>query len=286
MNKTLIGKNSYLFLQNDSCKELEVHNNNLCLVKNDFYKRYEQHKHIYLLIVFPNKSLVQKDFLPDGYKMIYRPAFNIYSGYFKNNIIDAYALLKDIDDTFYKTDTHINFKGTYIVYKNFVNKINELFGLNIDIIDINIEKKSAILSNLNMGIGDLTWKHNLGDQVLNDIMDTYYYTNDIDSVYMKHIVINNDKIRLLEQNLHDITNQHINSMIDWNILSKYILYKNNENKNHTVLIFYDSFLTSTTPLYLNMFKNVYMSKSVYDNNLINIIKPDYIFEFRCERFLF
>ena len=34
MNKTLIGKN-------DSCKELELHNNNLCIVDSQFYKRYE-----------------------------------------------------------------------------------------------------------------------------------------------------------------------------------------------------------------------------------------------------
>ena len=39
MDKTLIGKNGYLFLQNDSAKELEVHNDNLCLVKPNFYKK-------------------------------------------------------------------------------------------------------------------------------------------------------------------------------------------------------------------------------------------------------
>ena len=42
MTKTLIGKNNFLFLQNDSARELEVHNNNLCLVHHEFYKRYEE----------------------------------------------------------------------------------------------------------------------------------------------------------------------------------------------------------------------------------------------------
>ena len=36
MNKTLIGKNGFLFLQNDSANELEVHNDNLCKVDNLF----------------------------------------------------------------------------------------------------------------------------------------------------------------------------------------------------------------------------------------------------------
>lgn len=58
MDKTLIGKHDYLFLKNDSCSELEVHNNNLCLVNNDFYKRYCEYKDKYLLIVFPDKSLI------------------------------------------------------------------------------------------------------------------------------------------------------------------------------------------------------------------------------------
>jgi len=48
MNKTLIGKNGYLFLQNDCAKELNVHNDNLCLVKSNFYKKYESIKNKFL----------------------------------------------------------------------------------------------------------------------------------------------------------------------------------------------------------------------------------------------
>ena len=59
-NKTLIGKNHWLFLQNDSAKELEVHNNNLCLVDDSFYHKYANTKHKYFLTVFPNKSYLYK----------------------------------------------------------------------------------------------------------------------------------------------------------------------------------------------------------------------------------
>ena len=58
MNKTLVGKNGYLFLQNDSCQELEVHNNNLSLVSNNFYEKYENIKDKFLLIVFNISSCI------------------------------------------------------------------------------------------------------------------------------------------------------------------------------------------------------------------------------------
>ena len=51
-------------------------------------------------------------------------------------------------------------------------------------------------------------------------------------------------------------------------------------------IFYDSFLTNTLPLYLDLFENIYLVKNVYDNNIINKIKPNYVFQFTVERFLF
>ena len=79
----------------------------------------------------------------------------------------------------------------------------------------------------------------------------------------------------------------MNNNLTWDILSDYILYQKNNIKNkNKVLIFYDSLLLSGIDLYLDLFGEVYFSKSVYDINLINLIKPDYIFEFRCERFLF
>ena len=52
-----------------------------------------------------------------------------------------------------------------------------------------------------------------------------------------------------------------------------------------MLIFYDSFLLPMLSVYLNMCREVYMSKNSYSPELINVIQPDYIFEFRVERFL-
>jgi len=76
-NKTLIGKEGYLFLQNDECNELLVHCKNLDLIQD---KQLKQYKHIdkTLIIIYPNKSLIYKEYLPDGYNIKYRPGLEIY----------------------------------------------------------------------------------------------------------------------------------------------------------------------------------------------------------------
>ena len=292
MYKTLIGKNGYLFLQNDSAKELEVHNNNLCLVSSNFYEKYEKIKNKFLLVIFPNKSYVYSNFLPDGYNLIYRSGFDIYKNYFNEHILDGYSFLKDVDDTYFKTDTHINNKGSLIIYYEFINKINQLFNFNIisetyayDKIEVNN------LISLGLGIGDLTWELNLGDQILESTNDTYYKIRGADQLYIKYFISENTEIKTLEyidNSIIDKTYENINKILDWHIISKYILFKQNINCDNKlkVVIFYDSFLCSTLHLYMNLFYEVYFIKASFDINIVNIINPDYIFEFRVERFLF
>jgi hypothetical protein len=290
MNKTLIGKHGYLFLQNDSAKELEVHCNNLDITKPYQIRKVLQIKDKYMMTVFPNKSLQCKEYLPDGYFPIYRPAFEKYSAALTNHIIDGYQFLKEKkDEFFYKTDTHINLNGCYIIYRAFVDKINQLFGLSITKKECTIEKMDVLnLQDLQIGLGDLLSEINLADQQLESRVDTYYFSNDIQLLHYKKY-IDHDSIRVIshENNaLLDVTDKHIGLILDWNIFSKYILnQKNNISNTHKVLIFYDSFLLSTLSLYLSMFGEVYMSKSIIRKDLIDLINPDYIFEFRVERFL-
>lgn len=52
-----------------------------------------------------------------------------------------YKIFKDDISVFYKTDTHINLKGNCIIYKTFVDKINQLFHLNIDTKNITLNEK-------------------------------------------------------------------------------------------------------------------------------------------------
>jgi len=53
----------------------------------------------------------------------------------------------------------------------------------------------------------------------------------------------------------------------------------------SIVIIYDSFLLPTLWLYLRMFEEVYMSKHIFTESIIDKINPDYVFEFRIERFL-
>ena len=286
MNKTLIGKNNILFLNNDSCKELEVHCNNLDLVNDKNLSNYSFHN--FFIFVFPNKSLIYKDYLPDKYKFKYRPALEIYKNKFKQNLFDLYEILKNEQDVYYKTDTHINLKGNYIVYKFFIDFLNKKLNMNIIARNIELKLKTCELSSVPYGIGDLTWKTNLGDQILNEKNDNFYY-NEYTDFYNTYKIQDEKNIRFLNYELIDETKILENQIAHWNIILKYIMYKNNNNNNTVpfkVLIFYDSFLLNILPLYLELFKEVYLIKSVYNNKIINLIKPDYIFEFRVERFLF
>jgi len=288
INKTLLGKNGYLFLINDSANELKVHCENVDLVQDKSLSRYNFNN--FFLVVLPNKSLIYKNYLPDNYNIKYRPAFDTYKNKFKNKILDAYEILKDENDTYYKTDTHINLKGNYIVYKKFINVINKLFDLHINPKNIIIFYKSCQLSTLDQGIGDLTWSTNLGDQQLETTLDNYYFTNDFECFYNKYVIKNDKEIRFLNYELVDETMilENNNEFAHWNIISKYVIYKKNINNisKKKVIIFYDSFLLNILPLYLELFYEIYMIKEVYDNNFINLIKPDFVFEFRAERFLF
>jgi hypothetical protein len=284
MNKTLIGKNGYLFLTNDSGRELEVHCNNLNLVKYEDLKKYNFNN--FCLVVFPNKSLIYKQHLPDNYDAKYRPAFDIYRNVLKNKIIDTHDVLKKEDDVYYKTDTHINTKGNYIVYKHFIHQLNKMYNLHIEPKEITVLNKKCVLPELNIGKGDLLWKLNLGEQIVEDHTDTFYYSNEVEYIYATKKIQTTDEIRILNYNLIDQNSNLHGSILDWNVISNYILYKKNNSKNkQKILIFYDSFLLELLTLYLDLFEEVYMVKNNYDNNLINIIKPDFVFEFRVERFL-
>jgi hypothetical protein len=127
---------------------------------------------------------------------------------------------------------------------------------------------------------------NLGNQLLNDKKDNYYYSDDIEQFYMKYIIKSNDNYLFYNYQIEDKTNELENKIVDWNIISSYVIYKNNNlDTKNKVIIFYDSFLLSILPLYMELFNEVYMIKNIYDNKLIKLINPDFVFEFRVERFL-
>jgi hypothetical protein len=285
MNKTLIGKDGYLFLINDSCQELDNHCMKNIIIRPDL-ERYNPYKDKFLITIFPNKSFVQKEFLPNEYNPQYRQAFDIYKSFFGNHIFDGLSVVNN-SAYYYKTDTHINLNGACLIYEGWKRSVLELFGLEIPTKTINlIFKKVDSLNSLNLGIGDLTWKSNLGNQTLTDISDTYYFSDSFELIYYRYIIEKNSKIRILNYDFNDCTDKYYGNIIDWSLISNNILYTQNENGiKKKVVIFYDSFLLSTLSLYLEIFSETYMIKNVYSKYILDRLKPDLVFEFRCERFL-
>jgi hypothetical protein len=297
MNKTLIGKNDYLFLINDSSKELEIHVNGITSVNQDSFKKYENYLDKFLIFIYPDKCYHLKDFLPDNINIQYRPGYLLYKEYFKNKIFDFTEILKYTEEPFYKTDTHINFLGGYNSNYYFIEQINNVLNMNINFRKLNINKKDICLLDLKLGIGDLLFKDNIGDLVINNNIDTYYYNDDIPHFYTNYLIDNNEKqiydnakiffIKVENNNIVDYTQKLIGNYATWDIISKHIIYVENESiqNNKKILIFYDSFLLHSIELYFNLFKYTFFSKTGFSHEIIETIKPDYIFEFRVERFL-
>jgi hypothetical protein len=280
---TLIGKENILFL---SGKEIEIHCNNLNTISDITLSNYTFDK--FFIVIFPDKSVYYKNFLPDGYKSIYRPSLDIYKSKFNNKCLDAYEILKNEDNAYYKTDSHINFKGSYKVYLEFIERVNKIYNLNIKAKEINLSIiKNINLSELGRGIGDLTWVNNLGDIKLTNINDDYYYSNDIIDFYTRYKIIEDGNLRFLDYQLNDKTNDLVGTVVNWDIISNYIIYikKIDISNRSKIIIFYDSFLLVSLSLYFDLFYEVWFIKNVYDNNLIKEINPGFVFEFRVERFL-
>ena len=284
LNKTLIGKDNVLFLNNDSSEELLIHCNNLIKVQDITLSRYTFEN--FIIFIYPNKSLIYKDYLPDGYTIQYRPALEIYKNKFQNNLYDLYEILKYENDIYYKTDTHINNKGNYIVYKFFIDVINSRFNLNIVPKKVELKMQICELKKLPYAIGDLTWDINLGDQTLDNIEDHFYF-HDESIFYPIYIIKNNSNIKFLNYALVDETAILDGKNADWNIISNYIIHvKNTDKIPLKIIIFFDSLFLHSIALYFDLFNDIYFIKNVYSNEWISLIQPDYVFEFRVERFLF
>jgi hypothetical protein len=298
MIKTLIGKNGYLFLINDSNKELDIHVNNYTTVNDESFKKYEKYLDKFLIFIYPDKSYHLKHFLPDNIISKYRPGYLLYKEYFKEKIFDFSEIFKHIEEeSFYKTDTHINFLGGYYCNYYFIQQINIFLNMNINFKKLNINKKNTCLLDLRLGIGDLLFKENVGDLVINNKDDIYYYNDDIPYFYTKYLIDNNEKliynnakiffIKVENNKIVDYTRKLVGNYTTWDIISKYIIFVENDSikDNNKILIFYDSFLLHSMQLYFNLFKYTFFSKTCFSHEIIETLKPDYIFEFRVERFL-
>ena len=284
--KTLFGKDDYLFLINDACRSLENHCNYRTLFNFNYinvYYKYIESKKI-LFFMFPNKEIICKHYLPDKYKIINRDKMNYYKLNFFDLFYDSTKLF-DVND-FYKTDTHINLQGMLKFYNEACKIISEKLNINIKSRYFDIKLKEVI------GNGDLIQGVNIGTNIAKKIKEKLYYIDDdisiINGIYGKKTFYDkNNNIKLLDKNLKNISDNYDKKSLYWNDIKHVIIYSKNENINNNikVVIFYDSFLASTLNLYTELFNEVYMIKSIFNTKFIEYINPDFVLEFRIERFL-
>ena len=120
---------------------------------------------------------------------------------------------------------------------------------------------------------------------MNDINDIYYSFSEEYDFYMTAYEKNDKRFKIINYALNDVSSDY--NFIDWNVISTNILYRKTENAviNKKILIFYDSFLVSSIGLYKELFQEIYLVKNIINNEIIKKINPDFVFEFRVERFL-
>jgi hypothetical protein len=285
MIKTLIGKNGFLFLKNDSNKELEIHCNNLDNTSIEHINKYKQYNDKLMLIIYPDKSFVCKEYLPHKYNAQFRPGYLKYKENL-SEIYDMYPYIKDIS-VFSKTDTHFNILGCYIVYKKFIELFNIKFNKNLIPIELELTSDTCI-DNKCLCDGDLTESINRGNLQLACSSETIFKTTnyDLDFIYT-YIITTHNNFKILDYSLNDVTSKFIGQTLSWNILTNYIIFYHNENSetDYTSIIFHDSFLVKPYKLYINSLSNTFLIKNNFNTQIIDLIKPDYILEFRIERFL-
>ena len=117
---TLKGKNNWLFLINDSSKSLDKHMHNKFIPSVEVIQKKARNPKFFM-IIFPNKEVICKEFLPDNIKINYRTHIDLYKNIFKERLLDPTSILEPSD--YYITDTHINCKGNLKIFNYFLKFI-------------------------------------------------------------------------------------------------------------------------------------------------------------------
>ena len=264
LNKTIKGKNNYLFLINDTNNEIRQHFDNNYINKfkyfdftrDYFFKKYlfEKMNFKYYYFVVPDKSIVCKDWIPFKYEVIKRNAtqFNFIPD-FKDNL--TYS-------DYWRYDSHINFKGAKKLVFDYIHHIDNSF---------TEEQYENLISECS--IREITEKQDLLDEI------NWSYTEK----EKKEIKLSQTEVHLPKINKLRIPDEFLKCR---RRNSEYF-YNPNSVTNLRVLIFRDS-STKFLKFYLSLyFREIFLYWDHFEINkeLIKWFKPDVILEIRTERFI-
>ena len=143
--KCLVGKNGFLFLNNDSNDVIKQHTGELLLSECNLHqwsktlesrKKYFQDKQIpYFIQLSPDKHQIYKENLPEDIILSdNRPSLQFEKLIELNGLSDYYlnplSFMRDRKKNelvCHKTDTHWNARGAYIAYQQFITAVKEIY---------------------------------------------------------------------------------------------------------------------------------------------------------------
>jgi hypothetical protein len=269
LKKTLIGKDNYLFLINDSSCEIRQHfdgSYKSIFKSKDFKKNFNYKKKFcesrgieYHFFIIPDKSLVCKDLLPFKTKKIKRNYDSI-----KDLVPDYIDNLNPI--CYFKGDTHINYLGGQELTYCYLNHIDENFKRTD--LDKLINDQIIIVDFLKDG--DLT----------NEINWSYSPDEKLDYLQEETVSFMNKSIKNIDDKLPDEFKTHGDRV------SEYWMNKNSFSDKR-VLILRDSSMFLLRNIISTYFKEtlLYWDHWAFNEKLVEWYKPDIILEIRTERFL-
>lgn len=263
--KVLIGKNDWLFLQNDTNRVVEQNNGTLKLTEFELRKwlrtleaRFAilRHRGIkYYFLIAPNKESIYPEYLPDDYIMSEaRLVYQLINAckpmhlplYFPVDILKLYKAEYQLYPT---GNTHWNGIGGFIAYEYLMNIIKK---------DLNI----PILTWEDIGFVDEETSQDLGNK-LNPPRTSIFSWGKVKQPRA--------------QIIYD--NQLINS-------GKIQIALNKNTSLPTAVVFHDSFIEFLLPFLMESFSKIYLFHTpCMDFELLNQIKPDIVISEMVERFL-
>ncbi|PWE21265.1 alginate O-acetyltransferase AlgX-related protein [Aliarcobacter skirrowii] len=292
--QAIIGKDNFLFLGNGHDNVVDKSNgvyrptkeeiNNWTNKLKDLQKWYEDRDIKFVIVIAPNKHSIYKEKLPNWMQYDGKTITDdiVEQANIKNiNMLDLREKLieskqQESDILYWKTDTHWNEKGASIAFDTIINKINNIYQLNL-------QKPKYNLNPSTRGGGDLS-----NFLKINNILDKDYEKNYSYSFEKKYNIckgnINKDKNFLEKCEGID------NPIVGINSQPQYIRNENSENKNK-LLFLCDSFATAPSQLYNGTFSSIYKFHWAHINGqklatFVEINKPDVVIYQIVERALY
>ena len=269
MEKTLFGLDHILFLSSEIISHFQLDSYDSIISNTNFFisKYFDALTSCaptanILMFVVPDKSVVCSHYIPHQY--IYHNCVRIVDHITNINVYDLYKLCQLDESCYFKTDSHANFYASLIFTKTIAKILNIPLHL-IDLID------HHLTSTINdVFLGDLTSK-----------LNTTKITNFDD--YKEKITYFVPKYKIIDL----LKTIPLKFRFSKSRTSIYNL-NNDAISNKIILIIGGSHAVPITPLLSFYFKKIffYWNHWYIPDELITLIKPDFIIDLRTERFLF